>query len=82
MERFIGREKEIKQLRQRYESPSPEFIVVYGRRRVGKTFLVRQTFDNDFDFYLTGLYKKNIRRQLENFTNALSEYSGEEIETP
>ena len=82
MERFIGREKEIEQLRQRYESPSPEFIVVYGRRRVGKTFLVRQTFDNDFDFYLTGLYQKNIRRQLENFTNALSEYSGEDIETP
>ncbi len=82
MERFIGREEEIRQLRQRYESPSPEFVVVYGRRRVGKTYLVRQTFDNDFDFYLTGLYKKNIRRQLENFTNALSEYSGEDLETP
>ncbi len=82
MERFIGREKEIAQLRQRYESPAPEFIVVYGRRRVGKTYLVRQTFDNNFDFYLTGLYQKNIRRQLENFTNALSEYSGEDLETP
>lgn len=82
MEQFIGREKEIRQLRERYESPSPEFVVVYGRRRVGKTSLVRRAFDNSFDFYLTGLYKKNVRRQLENFANALSDCSGEDVETP
>ena len=64
MDNFIGREKEIRQLRQRYESSSPEMVVVYGRRRVGKTFLIRQTFNNGFDFYLTGLYKKSLSRQL------------------
>lgn len=67
MGQFIGRENEIKQLRERFESQSPELVVVYGRRRVGKTFLIRQAFDNRFDFYLTGLYKKSMRRQLENF---------------
>ncbi len=82
MDNFIGREKEIRQLRQRYESSSPEMVVVYGRRRVGKTFLIRQTFNNSFDFYLTGLYKKSLSRQLQNFANALSEYSGEDIDTP
>lgn len=82
MEQFIGREKEIRQLRSRFESPSPEFVVVYGRRRVGKTCLVRKAFDGKFDFYLTGLYKKNSRRQLENFANALSDYSGEDVATP
>ena len=82
MGQFIGRENEIKQLRERFESQSPELVVVYGRRRVGKTFLIRQAFDNRFDFYLTGLYKKSMRRQLENFANALSDYSGEDVETP
>ena len=82
MGQFIGRENEIKQLRERSESQSPEFVVVYGRRRVGKTFLILQAFDNRFDFYLTGLYKKSMRRQLENFANALSDYSGEDVETP
>ena len=51
MGQIVGREKEIKELRNRYESKSPEFIVVYGRRRIGKTFLIRQTFQNKFDFY-------------------------------
>lgn len=82
MGQFIGRANEIKQLRERFESQSPELVVVYGRRRVGKTFLIRQAFDNRFDFYLTGLYKKSMRRQLENFANALSDYSGEDVETP
>lgn len=57
-------------------------VVAYCRRRVGKTFLIRQAFDNCFDFYLIGLYKKSMRRQLENFANALSDYSGEDVETP
>ena len=82
MGQFIGRENEIRQLRERFESQSPELVVVYGRRRVGKTFLIRQAFDNRFDFYLTGLYKKSMRRQLENFANALSDYSGDDVETP
>lgn len=82
MGQFIGREAEIRQLRDRFESQSPELVVVYGRRRVGKTFLIRQAFDNRFDFYLTGLYKKSMRRQLENFANAISDYSGEDVDTP
>lgn len=44
--------------------------------------VTKQAFDNHFDFYLTGLYKKSMRRQLENFANALSDYSGEDVDTP
>lgn len=45
--------------------------------------VTKQAFDNHFDFYLTRLYKKSMRRQLENFANALSEdYSGEDVDTP
>ena len=41
--------------------------------------VTKQAVDNRFDFYLTGLYKKSMRRQLENFANALSDYSGETV---
>lgn len=79
---IIGRKAEIQELTESYESGKAEFVIVYGRRRVGKTFLIRQTFENNFDFYVTGLFNKNKERQLENFSNALSEYSGEDCETP
>lgn len=79
---IIGRKAEIQELTESYESGKSEFVIVYGRRRVGKTFLIRQTFDNNFDFYVTGLFNKSKERQLENFSNALSEYSGEDCETP
>ena len=44
MDKLIGREKEIKQLNDYVTSDRPEFIAIYGRRRVGKTFLVNQLF--------------------------------------
>ena len=47
---IIGRKAEQEILRQRIESNSPELIAIYGRRRVGKTFLVRQFFRDTFSF--------------------------------
>lgn len=43
-EKIIGRNKEIKILQELLNSPESEFLVVYGRRRVGKTFLIREFF--------------------------------------
>ena len=43
MKNIIGREKEIGELNKLYSSSLPQFVAVYGRRRVGKTFLVDQT---------------------------------------
>ena len=40
MEKFIGREKELRELEIRFSSDAFEFIVIYGRRRVGKTMLI------------------------------------------
>ena len=51
---IIGRKVEQEILRQRIESKSPEFIAIYGRRRVGKTYLIRQYFNDTFSFYFTG----------------------------
>lgn len=73
---IIGRDYEIRQLNNCYNSGDAEFIILYGRRRVGKTFLVRKHFENKFDFVLTGIHNGSKSVQLGNFANALEEYSG------
>ncbi|MBO4907556.1 MAG: ATP-binding protein [Bacteroidaceae bacterium] len=77
---FIGRDYEIRQLEKYRNSKESEFVIVYGRRRVGKTFLVKEFFDDTYDFKVTGLYKKNKKTQLKNFYLALQEY-GSSVKT-
>ena len=71
---IIGRHNEIDRLHKAYNSETSEFVVVYGRRRVGKTFLVRETFNNTFTFYHTGLSNSPLRKQLANWQSSLKEY--------
>ena len=79
---IIGRKAEQEILRQRIESNSPELIAIYGRRRVGKTFLVRQFFRDTFSFYSTGIYEGTKKEQLGEFTRQLERYSGRKWKTP
>jgi len=67
MKMLIGREKEQKRLLQAEASDKSEFVAVFGRRRVGKTFLVRETFKDRFCFYHTGLANAGMSRQLGEF---------------
>lgn len=71
---LIGRHAEQKALGQIVKSSEAEFVVIYGRRRIGKTFLVNTFFDDCYAFKLTGLAKKSKREQLANFTTALNRY--------
>ena len=68
---IIGRENEQKQLEQLYESEYSEFVAIYGRRRVGKTFLVRETFNYRFAFQHTGIQGGDKKRQLAEFAQSL-----------
>lgn len=52
---MIGRIDEIKQLKKAYESNYSEFVTVYGRRRIGKTFLVNEVFGYKFAFHVAGV---------------------------
>ncbi len=72
--KLIGRKKELDQLKKLRDSDSSAFLAVYGRRRVGKTFLIRQAFDNQFDFYLTGMSNGSLVQQLANFHATLIQY--------
>ena len=68
---IIGREKELKRLRRTLSGEYSEFIAVYGRRRVGKTFLIKEAFNYSFAFQHSGLAKGDKRMQLEEFANSL-----------
>lgn len=68
---IIGRKKEIDELRRAYESEYSEFVAVYGRRRVGKTFLVRETFNYSFTFEHSGVANGNNKMQLRAFRDSL-----------
>lgn len=71
----IGRKKELQKLELITQSKKSEFLAVYGRRRVGKTFLIREYFDYTFDFQISGLANANTQQQLFNFDTALSKQS-------
>lgn len=74
MEKIIGREDELGKLKDYYQSEKSEFIAVYGRRRVGKTFLIRSFFKDKFDFYATGVIDGSRDVQKEAFHSALVRY--------
>ncbi|MBQ5540719.1 MAG: AAA family ATPase, partial [Bacteroidales bacterium] len=79
---LIGRKEEQKRLESIYNSGKNEFVAVYGRRRVGKTFLIKEFFHNKFDFYFTGIYQATKTEQLREFTRQLSETSNQELKRP
>ena len=81
--RIIGREKEQDILENCMNSGRPEFIAVYGRRRVGKTYLIRNFFLDRFAFYTTGTPAAgNNRRKLTVFNKSLREYGCTESGSP
>jgi uncharacterized protein len=82
MENIVGRTKEKTILEKAYNSPKSEFVAVYGRRRVGKTFLIRQTFLENTTFHLTGLNNANLRQQLVNFHTALTKQTKADFSIP
>ncbi len=83
---IIGRRHEIEGLEKCYNSNEAQFITVFGRRRVGKTFLIREFFkkkDCHF-FHATGIQGGKMPKQLEKFAEALSEtfYRGRKMVRP
>lgn len=71
---IVGRKKELAQINQYYNSGKAEFIAVYGRRRVGKTYLIRQHFKNQFAFDMTGVMEGSKAEQMAAFHAALKTY--------
>jgi len=72
MQQIIGRRQELETLDRVYNSRKSEFVILYGRRRVGKTFLVNQQFGGRFSFRMTALSNATVKRQLVNFHTTLA----------
>ena len=72
---IIGRGAEIKRLNKVFSSKEAELVVLYGRRRIGKTFLIREFFKKKecIFFQTNGLQKGSMKKQLVHFSESLSE---------
>lgn len=80
--KIIGRERECYELKRCVESPRPEFVAVYGRRRVGKTYLIKEYFNKQFAFYATGISDEKTAGQLYAFNISLMDFGCDETTPP
>lgn len=80
--RIIGRKYEQQLLSSICEQREARMVAVYGRRRVGKTFLIREFFHNEFDFMFTGSYEATMSVQLSFFQKELEKFSGQHRRRP
>ena len=81
-ESIVGRRHEQDILQSCLDSPKAEFIAVYGRRRIGKTYLVKQFFEEKFDFYASGVYQISRSEQLKRWQVQLNKFSGHKKTRP
>ena len=75
MDKLIGRQKEKDRLNLCYESNQSEFVIISGRRRVGKTFLINNLYSKKFAFYYTGGHNLSNSEQLMMFAEKLQDYT-------
>jgi AAA+ ATPase superfamily predicted ATPase len=69
--KIAGRKKEIALLQSLLEEDESSFLAVYGRRRIGKTYLIRQVYENDIVFECSGVLEDDMSQQLEGFWRTL-----------
>ncbi len=69
---MVGRIEEIKTLNEALTSSQSELIAIYGRRRIGKTYLIREHFSKQLIFSNSGLYQATQKEQLKEFSKNLS----------
>lgn len=77
MASIVGRTKEISDLNHYLKSGKAEFIALYGRRRVGKTYLITSFFKNSFAFDTTGILEGNKTDEMDAFYTSLQNYGYE-----
>ena len=78
---MIGRDIQIEQLNEALVSPKSSFIAITGRRRVGKTFLIDEVYKKNICLRVTGIQGGDLKAQIVNFIEKISEYSNKPIFT-
>jgi len=82
MEKLIGRKSEINILKEALTSNEPELVAVYGRRRVGKTFLIGQVYSRNLICEFSGVHNAPVHEQLDNFRNVIAKALNSPIPPP
>ncbi len=72
MKTIIGRIAEQSILANALVSDEAELIAVFGRRRVGKTYLIREYYNNQMIFDFSGVHNESLQKQLTNFRNTMA----------
>lgn len=83
--KIIGRKKELDVLQEIYESSEPQFLALYGRRRIGKTYMIHEFFKNKGHYFeITGMKEASLAEQLFQFAYEFARQfnDGEKIPTP
>jgi len=75
---LIGRKQEKETFKHCLNSTESKLVALYGRRRVGKTFLVRKYFQSKIKFEVAGLHNGNMADQLTHFASTLAKHGWEE----
>lgn len=73
---LVGRQTERRELEAAAKSPTAELVAIYGRRRVGKTFLVREIYGDSICFELVGMHDAPLTKQLRAFASSLQQATG------
>jgi AAA+ ATPase superfamily predicted ATPase len=76
MDKIIGRKEEIQLLEESLKAKGSGLVAIYGRRRVGKTFLIHTHFQDRLAFELTGMYGASLKEQLQQFSKAMQRATG------
>ena len=77
---MIGREEERRSFAKAMSAKESQFIALYGRRRVGKTYLVRESLGRDFVFEHVGVYDGTYDEELESFGKSLSKWGLKDVQ--
>lgn len=72
---MVGREEQTKAMKDAIKAKKSSFIAVTGRRRVGKTYLIREVYQQNFCFTVTGIQNADLQAQINNFVQKIAEYN-------
>ena len=76
---LIGRFKELKSMEKLLHSDKSELVAVYGRRRVGKTFFIRESLKNKIDFQFTGLFQSNLSEHMNMWAQTITKNTNNKL---
>ena len=80
MQHFVGRNNELNDLNAKYQSPNFEMIVIYGRRRVGKTALISEFIQNKPAIYYQGI-ESTGDMNLKNLSEKINDLKNDDFNT-